>query len=102
MIIDTTAPAGALELTTSESLVAQTGANLSEPAAARLADGNTAIAYTDAANDDIKLAIVGLDGTVIASGLPANTETAGTQGNPAIAALDTGGFVVVWETDDPN
>ncbi|MEM9850812.1 MAG: hypothetical protein AAF761_02315, partial [Pseudomonadota bacterium] len=78
----------------------------SAPAVATLADGSLVVAWESTApgsNDtDVHLQRLSADGAKIGAEVTVNSTTADRQRDPAIAALDTGGFVVVWESFDQD
>lgn len=77
-----------------------TGTTEYEPAVTTLTNGNFVIAWSDTDNADIYLRIFNASGTAQGAEFVANTETVDTQYTPTIAALDGGGFVVAWDTQD--
>ncbi|MEL7166399.1 MAG: hypothetical protein AAGL96_13095, partial [Pseudomonadota bacterium] len=67
-----------------------------------LADGNIALTWRtfDASGSntqDIATRVFQPDGTPVSAEILVNSSTAGNQTNPDIAALDGGGYVVVWQ-----
>jgi hypothetical protein len=70
------------------------------PRAAVLKNGTIAITWCDLNinGGDIMVAIFKADGTSAVSAFTANTTTTNAQTGPMIAALNFGGFVVVWES----
>lgn len=74
-------------------------------ASAGLADGAVAVVWEtrDVTFDDdgagLSARIVEPDGTFRTGEIAVNTTTANSQSNPAVAALEDGGFVVVWQSN---
>ncbi|MCB1516995.1 MAG: hypothetical protein KDJ19_05185 [Hyphomicrobiaceae bacterium] len=70
------------------------------PRAAALANGYYAVAFSpiDPSQTGIGVTIVKNDGTIDQSQTFANTFTTSYQRAPAIATLEDGGFVVIWES----
>jgi hypothetical protein len=68
------------------------------PRAATLADGRVVVAWRDpnSASGDIRHKIIDVDGTLLSGDILSTASSAGDQSEPAIAALDGGGFVIVW------
>ena len=82
----------------------QRAGNQSGPVLAGLANGDFAVAWQDSSGTlgdadgtSIKLQLFDHDGTAKGAEILVNTETAGNQSLPAIAALAGGGLVVAWE-----
>jgi Ca2+-binding RTX toxin-like protein len=69
---------------------------------AQLADGRFVIAWesNDGTQTDINLKLFNADGTPSTSDLLVNSTVSGGQEGPSIAALQGGGFALVWETDE--
>jgi hypothetical protein len=65
---------------------------------AELTGGGFVIAWRDSsgASEDIKAQIFNATGTKVGTELSVNTQTAGDQSKPQVAALTDGGFVVTW------
>ena len=56
----------------------------------------------DTNGDGIYLRVFAADGTAVTGEVPVNTHTTDDQDTPEIAALRSGGFVVVWESDEQD
>jgi hypothetical protein len=73
------------------------------PDAVRLADGSLVIVWESSGQDGdldgVYLRRLTKDGLATGTETRVNTETTGSQGNPAIAALSDGGFVVTWHSN---
>lgn len=71
-----------------------------EPAAARLASGGAVVAWTepDASGTGVYARRYLTSGTAGAAPARANTATAGNQAAPAVAGLEGGGYIVVWQS----
>ncbi len=74
------------------------------PAVAVLAGGGFVVVYEswglDGSGDGIAGQVYGPDGTKVSAELVVNQVTAADQGNPAVAPLADGGFVVFWDGAD--
>ncbi|WP_040308651.1 cadherin-like domain-containing protein, partial [Asticcacaulis biprosthecium] len=69
------------------------------PATAALDDGGYVIAWQDSATTDVHFQRYNASGVAQGTNTTANSgATSGTQTDPAIASLSTGGFVIVWTT----
>src|SRR4051812_8571661 len=82
-----------------EFLVAVTTSGAEDsPSVAALANGNFVAVWEDNAGgtNDAKYRIFHADGRPLTGELPLNTSLAGQQGQPAVAALTDGRFVVAW------
>lgn len=65
-----------------------------------LANGNIIVSWTDESAADIKFRIFDQTGNPITNELQANSNSNGTQNYSDILALDGGGFIVAWQSDD--
>src|SRR5262249_16880496 len=86
-----------------EFLAGTSTGDAADPQVTALANGNAAIAWTErsAANADgdgwaIKGQVIDFNGNRLGAAFVVNTDTAGSQSEPAIAGLAAGGFVVGW------
>lgn len=69
-----------------------------DPVVAADGAGNFLVVWAGpAGNIDIRARLFRPDGTPVGGEIVVNTDTSGDQARPAVAALDGGGFVVVWE-----
>lgn len=79
-------------------------------ASARLNNGNVVVAFTDSAStteafngeENITYRIMTPAGTFVTGELLASTASAGQQIRPDVAALQDGGFVIVWQDSGAN
>jgi hypothetical protein len=91
-----------------ESLVnSLTTGDQAAPAVAALSNGNLVIAWTadvpsdgDTNGTALKARVIQQDGTEVVPEFLVNQQTFGLQRDAAITALDTGGFVVTWVSND--
>ena len=84
-----------------------TSGNQTEPKVTTLADGSYVVVWhsygQDAANSyGIYAQRFTASGIPIGAEFAVNTDTAGNQSNPDIAALADGGFVITWEGVDSS
>ena len=72
------------------------------PSITALDDGGFVVAWQgyDASGSGIKAQIYNSDGEAVDGEISVNTETTGEQLAPSIEALDGGGFVVTWQSDN--
>ena len=72
------------------------------PDVAELANGNFVVVWRDSANTgDIRARIFEDDGTIVTDDIAVNDLTPGSQSRPTVAAT-ADGFVVTWDTNQPN
>jgi len=78
----------------------ETRDNQTDPAVAALLDGGFVVTWHDFSgtrgSDNVKARLFGRDGIPSANEFLVNTHTKNYQGNPSVAALVGGGFVVAW------
>ena len=84
-----------------------TADNQTTPAVTGLAGGGFVVTWAtsdiaqDGSKDAVKAQLFDAAGTKLGGEFLVNTQTANIQWNPAITALDSGGFVIAWDTWDP-
>ncbi|MGE3621294.1 MAG: hypothetical protein AB7L84_12615 [Acidimicrobiia bacterium] len=74
-----------------------------EPAAATLADGQVVVAYRYEEADGsigVRARLLAADGTPTGEDFAVNAISTGLQVSPSIGALDDGGFVIAWFSND--
>jgi hypothetical protein len=73
------------------------------PRVAALSTGDFVVAWQsggqDGSGDGVYAQCYSVNGTALGTEFRVNTYTAGGQGNPSVAALSTGDFVVAWTSD---
>lgn len=85
-----------------ESLLFDAAVEAQDPAMAPLSNGNFVVAYVDfnGGAHKVRIAIGKSDGTVVSIADPAVESAAGDIREPAVTALNGGGFVVSWADPD--
>ena len=81
---------------------AAASSSASSPQVAALANGGFVVTWStgDTTDDDVYAEIYDDQGNVVTAEFQVNTTTTNVQDEVSVAALDDGGFVVVWATDD--